>query len=919
MIQKGILLLTCLWVCLSANTQSFCKLTDYSRMADTPKGITCILQDGQGLLWMASTNGIYRYDGYEWRNFKSHSGDGLRLKTNNVRNIYLSEGGNIWCFIDNRAILFDLQKYRFVDVLAEYENHIGQQLTITKILTMGNGSTWFITDDANVLTIDNDYARQVYHVMKSANYNDTNIYDDEQGHTWITTPQATYTYVNHKLRKQNNINKRNDAALQKTLPPMPKDIDYQYEDAFNTTWLFSKMGQVYYIEKNDSLPHQYDGININPYNAYSKIRDNKGNLWLIHNQKLIRLSFGEQLYQSFPLGQVLSLSCGMKDRKGRLWLSDKDKGRVMLYTPDWHLLGYLASDGTLCTLQCLFKSPVYSMLQDHNGNIWLGTQDGELIRLRETTTGIFRVENFITLEKQKISDIKEDFQGRLWIATDKEGILCITHPNDDKPNFLHSGSGLNGFLPSFCHKTYTVLPTHDGHLLVGTAEGLYVADIRSNDVGNTLFKEHHREANRKQSISCSHVNSLTETANHRIFAITESGGINEIVTANLMADHLDFRHYGTSTGLPSDQSRNIFADKQGRLWIVYDDVLVNFIADDKVHLYNLYFRNQHLAFTDMKPLQLKEGLWLLGTEKGAVVADLKQLENKSLSFIPPIVLTKVNIDGLQIDNAPQQTDTILLHPGQRNVNLTFATLNYDYPQRVLYAFRMGDNKLWNNMTDGERSIFMANLEPGTYILEIRSTNGYGQWMPNEHKVVVIVSPTFWQTNKAKLLIAIIILLVTAVIGYTIYYILRIRRQRHETMDYYLALLNKKEETKQLIEPQPEQIMTASVSEEDEAFMKRLVVYIEENIGNSDASLKDMAAATATSRSSLHRKINRLTGMTPMDFLREARMRKACQLLKENNMAIVDIAYACGYSDPKYFSKSFKKDTGRTPSQYRNDN
>lgn len=102
-------------------------------------------------------------------------------------------------------------------------------------------------------------------------------------------------------------------------------------------------------------------------------------------------------------------------------------------------------------------------------------------------------------------------------------------------------------------------------------------------------------------------------------------------------------------------------------------------------------------------------------------------------------------------------------------------------------------------------------------------------------------------------------------------------------------------------------------------MKRLMNYIEENIGNSDASPEDMADATATSRSSLNRKVHRLVGMTPMEFMREARMRKACQLLQEGHMAVNDIAYACGFSDPKYFSKCFKQTTGQTPTQYKDAN
>lgn len=920
------MLLIAVLACLAAGSQPVCRLTDYSGTAGTPKGIMRILQDRQGFIWVASTNGIYRHDGYEWRNFKSHSGDGTRLTANNVRSAYLSRQGNIWCLIDNHAILFDLRTYRFADVLAEYERSTGQQLTITKIRTLDNGTTWFITDDANVLTIDDDDARQVYYVMKGSTDSDTNISADGQGRTWIATPQATYLYVNHKLTKHDNVTGKKDTAPQKVFSPMSDGTGHQYEDAFGTTWQFHKTGGVYYIEKGSSQPHPYYGMGVNPGNAYNKIRDNKGDLWLVSNHRLMRLSFGRQPYQPFPPRQTARLRCGMKDGRGKLWLSDTDNGCVMLYNTDLSLLGYLTADGTLSASPRQFGAFVYSMLQDRNGSIWLGTRTDGLFRLRETSTGTFRMEHFTAdnsaLGGQKIFDMKEDAQGRLWLATDKDGPVCVDHTNADRPQFLYEGHGLKGFLPSYCSKAYAVLPTHDGHLLVGTSEGLYVADIKGRDIGNTKFKEHQREPNRKQSISCSYVINLTETADHRLFVVTQSGGINEIVSSNLMDDRLDFRHYDISAGLPSDLSCNIFEDGNGGLWIIYDDALVKLVADGDTHLYDLYFRNEKLEFTGMNPLRLEGGRWLLGTGEGAVVADLGLLEQNAQGFVPPIVLTSVSIEGHSIDYAPQQTDTIVLQPGERSVSLDFAALDYDHPQGIIYAFRMGSNQPWNNIAMGERSILMTNLDPGTYTITVRSTNSDGQWVANEHMVTVIVKPTFWQTGWAKLLIACIVIFVIAAILYTIYYIRRIKLQQRETMEFYLALLNKEERAEEVEhseETKAETTAAVAVSEEDEAFMKRLLAYIEQNIGNSHASLKDMADATATSRSSLHRKTNRLMGTTPMDFLREARMRKACQLLRENGMAVVDVAYACGYSDPKYFSKCFKQATGKTPSQYREEN
>lgn len=90
-----------------------------------------------------------------------------------------------------------------------------------------------------------------------------------------------------------------------------------------------------------------------------------------------------------------------------------------------------------------------------------------------------------------------------------------------------------------------------------------------------------------------------------------------------------------------------------------------------------------------------------------------------------------------------------------------------------------------------------------------------------------------------------------------------------------------------------------------------------DIGDSSITIDDMASAVAVSRSGLHRKVKHLVGTSPMEFLREARIRKAIQMLTESSKPVSEIAYLCGFSDPKYFSKCFKASTGQTPTEYKN--
>lgn len=99
-------------------------------------------------------------------------------------------------------------------------------------------------------------------------------------------------------------------------------------------------------------------------------------------------------------------------------------------------------------------------------------------------------------------------------------------------------------------------------------------------------------------------------------------------------------------------------------------------------------------------------------------------------------------------------------------------------------------------------------------------------------------------------------------------------------------------------------------------LRRVMQFVEENIGNSDVGVGDMADAAATSRSGLQRKLKQAMGVTPQELMKEARIKRACQLLRESDKNISEVAYACGFTDPKYFSRSFKQTTGKTPKEYR---
>lgn len=102
---------------------------------------------------------------------------------------------------------------------------------------------------------------------------------------------------------------------------------------------------------------------------------------------------------------------------------------------------------------------------------------------------------------------------------------------------------------------------------------------------------------------------------------------------------------------------------------------------------------------------------------------------------------------------------------------------------------------------------------------------------------------------------------------------------------------------------------------DEQFMQQLMAYIEANIENPDLSIDDLAHEMALSRSVFFRKIKALVGYSPINFLQVIRIKRAIQLMQTRKFSMAEIAYKVGYTDPKYFSRSFKKITGKSPSVY----
>lgn len=106
-----------------------------------------------------------------------------------------------------------------------------------------------------------------------------------------------------------------------------------------------------------------------------------------------------------------------------------------------------------------------------------------------------------------------------------------------------------------------------------------------------------------------------------------------------------------------------------------------------------------------------------------------------------------------------------------------------------------------------------------------------------------------------------------------------------------------------------------VLDSDKLFLQKFVALLESSYTNSDVSIEKLSEQLGVSRVQLYRKIKQISGLTPVDYLRNFRMVKGVNLLEEHRYSISEIAYQTGFSSPAYFTKCFRDIFNMTPSEF----
>ena len=142
------------------------------------------------------------------------------------------------------------------------------------------------------------------------------------------------------------------------------------------------------------------------------------------------------------------------------------------------------------------------------------------------------------------------------------------------------------------------------------------------------------------------------------------------------------------------------------------------------------------------------------------------------------------------------------------------------------------------------------------------------------------------------------------------------QQRKQLQELYLKQWSEKEKASPIpfmeITPEKPQIIPF-----DELFMKQVMEIMHNQMDNSELTVDEFTQKLGMGRTVFYQKLKSIVGLSPVDFIREMRIKRAMQLLETGEYNVSTIAYMTGFNDPKYFSKCFKKKYGVSPSEFQN--
>jgi len=806
---RGLLLaaLVALWAPLSATAldpskafSQYVQTTWGLRNGLTPKTVNSIAQTGDGYLWLATEDGLIRFDGRAFETFDDRNSPGLGERL--IRSLAPTPEGGMWIGTMTGLVRYEHGEFRSLRRETYWEKDI-YDLAVSR-----DGSVWFSSDSGlrHVSQDERGQWTQVRNFTRADGLptNDiTALHNAADGSLWIGTRAGLVHMVDGKFTTYPSWQHGKGEDIVTLAPGLHGDI-----------WVGTDNGSVGHWSKG-ILSAAWEGRSTSKSAAVSLTEDSDGTVWVAFQKLgLGRLRGGklEILTQANGLPSV-DPDWVFEDRERNLWVGWADAGLSMIRDGKFLMFG---------KVEGLDSDVISSLEQAPNGDIWVGTADAGLNRLTATGTGATRGVTTVSPTRQisglgqhGITAILQQRDGTFWAASGRGEVTRIVNGRettfrspgnrtlgvaqmveDDRGEVWFGFNEVNGLARLRQGKfEFVSLPGTVKALAIAPDGSLWIASYLA---GLIHYKDRVlRIYTQKDGLSNLFLTSVHVDADGTVWAGTFRGGLNRLKDGV-------FTRYSTEQGLSDSTVGAMVDDGLGFLWLsgargimrvarkdltAYATGQIGSVAS-RTFNYNDGLRADQCNFqSHPSSLRDRDGRLWFATYSGLAMIDPARIREDS---VPPLV----RIESVTLGDRPLPlaSGAVEVRNRERNLSIRFSAPTFVAPERMQILYRMSG--LENKWAEGdpETGMVYARLAPGHYVFELEARNSDGLASTQMATLKIDVLPRLYETWWFRVLM---VLLIGTIVWS--FYAIRMRYMIRKTADLEELIAAKTSEVRTALE------------------------------------------------------------------------------------------------------------------------